>query len=332
MRYFRRPGLRALWVATLALMALLSGCGATSIASHGGGISPRGSRSTSTAAGVSIVTATPTTSPPASPTATSTTPATTAPGGTSAAQLVVQQGCPDVPVHGGGQPQYVAAGGLAVSVPSRLLDYPSEFLPDNLPNAPHEIPANSVQPYTPNPPVNPSLATGYGLEICNKSNTSHTLSGITATIASFTPSSGTDAIWNLCHGPYVTAYKSAIGGCGGGLGVPLTPLTATFSVDSSGASATVSGGSWPATLRPNTAVLFRFAVQGATRQGTYTLSFGVRVDGAAPVQIKPSDGLFFIAASPATWTGTACMNTPAMLARIPSSSQQRYYVCPPSSH
>jgi hypothetical protein len=72
------------------------------------------------------------------------------------------------------------------------------------------------------------------------------------------------------------------------------------------------------------------AVDGLTSQGTYALSFGIRVDDAAAVTLTPSDGSFLIAPAAVVWTGTACQ-TPAMQAQFPPASQDTFYVCPPAA-
>jgi hypothetical protein len=90
------------------------------------------------------------------------------------------------------------------------------------------------------------------------------------------------------------------------------------------------GVNLPATIGPNKSIQALIAVDGLTSQGVYALKFGVSVDGAAPTMLTPSDGAFLIAPSASVWTGTACQ-TPAMQARIPASSQDTYYVCPPAS-
>jgi hypothetical protein len=256
------------------------------------------------------------------------------------------------------QPRYVAVGGLNVSVPVRLPghDYPSTLMPStlmpstlmpstlmpstlmpsNAPNAPYQIPASAVNNYAPNPPVNPSLSTGYALQVCNQTSAAHTITSLSVTIASFTPSNGPVAVWHLCQdGPYDAATKQTTGGCGGSLGGDF--LAAALPSDSTGASAPVmanaqlhSGGPPPIVIGPNESMAFLIAVNGLTSQGTYTLNFGVGVDGGAPTQLAPSDGAFLIAPSAVVWTGTACQ-TSAMQTHIPPSSQDTYYVCPPGA-
>jgi hypothetical protein len=189
--------------------------------------------------------------------------------------------------------------------------------------------------FHPNPPVNPSLATGYDMQICNETSAAHTLTSLSVTIASFTPSSGPIAVWHLCGGgPYDTATRYTTPGCGGGIG-EVVFLAATMPSDRTGASAPAiangpQGTDLPVSIGPSESIGLLVAVNGLTSQGTYTLSFGLSVDGAAPATLAPSDVPFLIAPSAIVWTGTACQ-TPAMQGQIPLSSQHTYYVCPPAS-
>jgi hypothetical protein len=77
-------------------------------------------------------------------------------------------------------------------------------------------------------------------------------------------------------------------------------------------------------------VSFLVPIHGLTQQGTYALSFGLGIDGAAATPLAPRDGSFLIAPAPTVWTGTAC-TSPAMQAQMPAASTDTYYVCPPSS-
>lgn len=248
-------------------------------------------------------------------------------------------GCPAVPL-GPVSPQYTTVDGLKVSIPQRwtALDYPSTLMPSNLPNAPYQISAGAVTNYQPNPPVNPSLATGYALQVCNQTSASHTLNNVSVTIARFTPSSGPVAAWHMCQdGPYNAATKQTTTGCGGGLG-GVALLEASLPSDAAGASAAAiasskfshGGPTPPFAIGPNQSVTFVIAVSGLTSQGTYALSFGLSLDGAALTTLTPSDGPFLIAPTATVWTGTACKSA-AMQAHIPAASQDTYYVCPPAS-
>jgi hypothetical protein len=319
MRHSRRTSLSLIGVAALTLGVLLSGCGGPS----------------TTHTGHAAVTNTPTPWPTAAATAT-----------TSSAAIPESAGCPPVS-EPPPQPQYVAVGALNVSVPERLHDYPSELMPNNAPNAPYQVPLTATEAqqagaFHPNPPVNPTLSNGYHLQICNETTASQTLTSLSVTIASFTPSSGPVTVWHICgDGPYDTATKHTTSGCGGATG-GVDYLAATLPSDSTGASAPaiangrMSVGSipigvdLPVSIGPNKSIELLVAVNGLTSQGTYALSFSISVDGAAPTTLTPSDGPFLIAPSAVVWTGTACQ-TPAMQAQIPPSSQDIYYVCPPAA-
>lgn len=231
--------------------------------------------------------------------------------------------------------QMVAVGALMVASPHRALDYPSELLPSDAPQAPYRVATSEAAGnFQPNPPVNPSLSSGYSVLVCNETNAPHTLTSLTVTISSFTPSSGSVHTWHVCDGgAYNAATKQTTTGCGGGFGATLG-LVATLPKDSAGASAAAvaKAGSTdlPVIIKPREAILMMVAVNGLTSQGTYALSFGVRVDEATPSSLSPDDGSFLIAPSAVIWTGTAC-ETPAMQAQIPAASQDTYYVCPPAS-
>jgi hypothetical protein len=296
-------------MAVLTLVLVLSGCGATSAVGR------------KTAA---VSTATPT----IAPTATNQ-PFDTPPPAPVSAQSIETAGCPPLQTPSGTAISFVAAGALQVSPPARALDYPSELMPSNPPSAPYQIPASAVNNYAPNPPVNPSLSTGYYIEVCNQTGVAHTLTSLHVIIASFIPSSGPVNVWHICgNGAYDAATKHPTGGCGGGVGGTL--LSSSFTSDSTAASALVDGLTWPATIDAHDAIAFYVSVNGLTSQGTYTLSFGLSVDGAADTQVAPSDDPFLIAPAAVVWTGTACQ-TPAMLAQIPPATQDTYYVCPPGA-
>jgi hypothetical protein len=297
-------------VAALTLGVLLGGCGAAPATAGGPGAGAATSTPLPTA----------TAGPPAAP---------------SLASLELT-GCPPVAL-GSVAPQYSAVGSLKVSIPHRWasLDYPEELMPSNAPGVPYQVQLTAGA-FQPNPPVNPSLATGYALQFCNQTGVPHTISGLSVSIASFTPNSGLVNVWHICQdGPYDAATKQTTGGCGGGLG-EVDFLAATLPDDSTGATAPATdnpqfgGVNLPVVIGPNQYIVLLVAVKGLTSQGMYTLNFGVSVDGAAPATLAPSDGAFLIAPSARVWTGTACQ-TPAMQARIPASSQDTYYVCPPAA-
>lgn len=317
MRHSRRLPLGSIGVVALTLGMILSGCGASS--------------ATTLRRGVTVSTAAATVDTPF-PTAT-TDPA-----------MVEMTGCAPVEL-GPDQPRYGTVSGLKVSIPQRYtpLDYPEALMPNNEPNAPYRVPltaseAEQVGAFHPNPPVNPSLSTGYVVQVCNQTSASHTVTSLSVTIASFTPGNGPVTVWHICQdGPYDAATKQTTPGCGGAAGA-VDWLAATLPNDRTGATAPAtantqvrsSGPNPPIAIGPNKSIEFLVAVNGLTSQGTYTLSFGISVDGTAPTKLAPSDGSFLIAPSAIVWTGTACQ-TPAMQAHIPAASQDTYYVCPPAS-
>ena len=334
MRHSRRLSLGSIGVAALTLGMILAGCAASS--------STTASRATTggqAAAASTATTAALSTAAAAASTAAAGTPFPTA---TTDPATVEFAGCPPVG-SGPVPPQYGTVEGLKVSIPQRWAsaDYPEELMPNNEPNAPYQVPltaseATQAGAFHPNPPVNPSLSNGYALQVCNQTSASHTLTSLSVTIASFTPSSGPVTVWHVCQdGPYDAATKQTTPGCGGGLGA-IDWLAATLPHDSTGATAPAianaqahsSGPNLPIAIGPNKSITFLVAVNGLTSQGTYALSFGLSVDGASPTSLTPSDGSFLIAPSAVVWTGTAC-ETSAMQAHISATSQDTYYVCPP---
>ena len=301
MRQAKVP-LGCIGIAALMLVLVLNGCGAATAATR--------ARASATNTPMAAATAVP------SPTATLT-----------AADLPHSPGCQTIETSA--TPQSVTVGGLQVSIPHRVLDYPSELMSTNEPNSPYRIAADAVNDYDPSPPVNPSLIPGYLFQFCNETSAALTLNMITVNIDSFSPSSGPVTVWHLCQdGPYDAATNQTVGGCGGGAAGP--NLVATFQSDRAGASAPVTGLGWPVVVDPNTSVVMTVGASGLASQGTYALSFGVSVGGAAPVAVMPSDGSFLIVSHAVVWTGTACQSS-AMKALIPPSSQDAYYVCPPAS-
>ncbi len=311
MRHVRYRTLGLMCVAALTLGMILSGCGASTTATVG----QKAAASTAT-------------------TAATDTPFPTAPTAPIDQIITMWPGCPPLPNPT--QPKYVAVGDLDVSIPQRLDDSSiSALMPNNAPYAPYKVSLTPnealwVGAFHPNPPVNPELASGYVFQFCNKTSASHTLTSMRVNIASFSASSGPVTVWHICQGgPYDAATKQTTPGCGSS-GFAGAQLTATLLSDSTGASASVTGTTWPVTIGPNQAITIVVAVNGLTSQGAYALKFGVSVDGASPWQMTPSDGAFLMAPSAIVWTGIACL-TPAMQARIPATTQDTYYVCPPIS-
>lgn len=259
----------------------------------------------------------------------------------SNAQLSTMVGCPSLPDPT--QPQFTMVGSLKVSIPrfSPAHNYPETLVPNDAPKAPYKVPLTSSEvensTWHPHPLVNPSLA--YEIEVCNTTSAGHTLSHLGMSITTFTPSSGPYTVWHICGGgTYDAATKTTTPGCGGGLGGPgVDFLTATFGKDAAGAtspataSADYGGPNLPLSIAPGRSVLLFVNMKGLASQGTYTMSMALGVDGATPRAVQPSDSSFIIATSPTIWTGTACENSPTMMAQIPPSAKGTYYVCPPQS-
>lgn len=299
----RRPTGAIGALSALALLTALSGCGKTIV-----GQDANGDAATQ-------------------PLAATITPLPTATNGPQ--PLTLQPGCPATPTQV--QPAYVTSDGLEVSVPRRSNDYPSELLPAsvlNAPAAPYHLATAAVTNFAPNPVVNPLMPPGYFIQICNKSNVSRTLTGIKATIASFSARSGNLAVWHICgEGPFNPATKQSTPGCGGASMGPL--LTATIDNVAVGASAEVAGGVWPQVIAPGQSASLFASVKGLASQGMYTLRFTITVDSGAPITLTPSDGAFLEAPNARVWTGTACL-TAAMQAKLPAPAQDAWYVCPPA--
>ncbi len=186
MWYLRRMSLGLVGVAALTLCMLLSGCG-------GASTTPAGLRAVASAT-------------------TATTSSTPFPTATTDPSTVELAGCPTVDL-GPTPPQYGAVDGLKVSIPQRWasLDNPEELMPNNEPNAPYRVPLTTSEvqqagAFHPNLPVNPSLAPGYALQVCNQTSAAHTLTSLSVNIASFIPSSGPVTVWHICtDGPYDSA-------------------------------------------------------------------------------------------------------------------------------
>lgn len=306
MRHSRKRTLGTLAVAALTLGLALSGCGARSISQ----------------VGLAATRSTPTVTPSPTPAAIFTPslmpivwPIPKFPGCTDSGNSPVQQ-------------RFTSVGALKLSLPMRELDHPSELMPSDAPNGPYKLAASAVTNYQPNPPVNPSVS-AYMVEVCNETSAAHTLTGLNVTITSFSASSGPINVWHICgDGPYDAATGNTTPGCGGAIGGSAV-VAVTLPRDSTGASAPITGLSWPVSIDPGKSVVLDIRVQGLTSHGTYALSFDVGADGAAPVTVAAGDGSFLMAPSATIWTGTACQ-TPAMQAQIPPASQDTYYVCPPA--
>jgi hypothetical protein len=295
----------------LAFAALaLAACGQTSVSSDTGPGASAQAKSTFTPTTYYFPTATPTVSRTVTPVAID-----------CASQLAGQQNA----VH---------AGDLLVQLEFSLA-YPSTKLPDNLPRAPYKM-TSDVGKIPPDPSVNPYLVLpsgGYWGTICNASTSAtHTISGLSLRIDSFTPTSGQTNMWNVCSTSYTRQGGAGGGGCGGGIADP-NCAQATFPA-SAGAGATTSITATectqlalPQTLKPSMGYGFNLGIGAPTAPGTYSFSLGITLDGAAPVYV-PVPHQLLLDASARAWDGESC-TTPAMQSQIPVNDTAAY-ICPKS--
>ena len=83
-----------------------------------------------------------------------------------------------------------------------------------------------------------------------------------------------------------------------------------------------------ATLDPGMSASINVSVLVPHAPGVYAFSFGLSCDGFAAVYFAtPQAALFAPVAH--KWTGAACAE-PSMLAQIPASIKEMYYICPAS--
>src|SRR5262249_31391220 len=159
---------------------------------------------------------------------------------------------------------------------------------------------------------NPSLAGptgGYFATICNASTTkSHTLTGLSLRIASFTPYTGQLNAYNDCDGFYSRPNGPGGGGCGGAVADP-NPGTATFApTAAAGVTVAISnptGTPLPSSLKPGVGYGLNLGVVPPTAPGSYTFALGIALDSAAPV-FAPISHPVLLASVAHKWTGQAC--------------------------
>jgi hypothetical protein len=235
-------------------------------------------------------------------------------------------------------PNLVHSGDLLVSMEFSLA-YPSHKLPDNIPLAPYKMTADLVGKIPPDPSVNPHLdlpTGGYYGTVCNASaSATHTLTGLSLRIASFTPYSGQVNQWQVCSGSYGRPNGVQGGGCGGGVAA-FNCTQASFPAGA-GAGATTPLAPLAATgcnqvglshaLQPGMDYGFNLGIVAPTAPGTYTFSLGISLDGATPVYV-PVPHQLLLDSSARTWDGQSC-TTPAMQSQIPANDTSAY-ICPAS--
>jgi hypothetical protein len=224
------------------------------------------------------------------------------------------------------------------------LAYPGRKVADNTPLKPLYVGATyNGNLVATDPLTNPNDA--YDFSVCNTSATqAHTLSSVSAQIASLTPYSGQLNEWTACKGAYSRSGPIP-GGCGGGDPRDETLQAAFVAGAQAGASATMSQENWnpyhifgfeparmgplPLALAPGNGLVLSVDVSTPSASGTYAFSFGISVDGAPAAPIGTGEQVL-LAPVAHTWTGNAC-TTAAMQAQIPpATTPPSYFICPES--
>ena len=298
---------------TAMLCLLLAACGASGTTSAGADTTPTASATPQPTA---------TTAPPIA------TPPTSGP-------------CADFASHPPSGGQFVQIGDLIVTPPGFGIDYPAKMLPDGTPLKPLQLTSQEPdQDFTSSPPTNPSMQDsggGYQFAMCNMSpSQSHTINGVTVSIASFNAYSGQLSSWQFCDGNYSRAHGAFYGGCGGGIAFD-EALHASFAPNATtGASATatqVGTGPGvqplPVTLAPGKTLAIVIGLTVPTAPGQYAFAFSLAQDSAAPALVGTAQPTLF-APIAHKWTGQACTK-PDMLAQIPTATDPvTYWICPES--
>lgn len=272
--------------------------------------------------------------------------ATPAPTAIPTANLTAGQPCAPGPhdTH-----TYYQLGDLVVRQVGFGLAYPSQQIPDGTPLVPLKLTTNVVNNEFPgSPAVNPRLQEpggGFAFAVCNVSATQpHALQSVSVTIQSAAPYTGQLSSWQFCDGDYARPGPAFLGGCGGGYAGD-EYLHATFAADAGAGASVVAtqtdtgatplfGGQkappLPLTLPFGKLILINVGLTAPTTPATYTFSFGIAVDGAAPVYFSNAPATL-LAPVAHKWTGPAC-EKPVMLAQIPTTvtNPPTRYICPES--
>jgi hypothetical protein len=214
------------------------------------------------------------------------------------------------------------------------------------------------------PLVDPALfgLPGAGLEVgvCNvSSDTAHTLNGVSFQLASFTAFKGKVqvGVWNACYPPVSSHLqlqsqpstcasggppplsvclcfygRMAFGVLGNGLTVAQSVGTTVDMVQDQADLNTPGDnlGKLPLVLAPGQSIsLFLDLTLQGMSDGTYTIAFGMQMDGGAAT-FSPASPLLLFPSSTVLWTGDNCYS-PGMLLGMPQTptSPETYYICPP---
>ena len=231
---------------------------------------------------------------------------------------------------------------VTASTPMGNLAMPQTRIPNGTPLAPYKLTNNISASFNASAvQVNPRTDApggGYVLTLCNTSGHTRRIDAVRVAIASATPYTGSLATWVFCSNIYDAAQHTASNEQCGGSDIENNYMRAAFA-SNAGVGATAAAtmvsvspvlrpvlGPLPVSLAPNQMMSIEVGVTAPTAPATYTFSFALAVDGAAPRTVAISQPTLLAPVTQA-WTGDNCQ-TSAMLAEMPTSGQ---YVCPPAS-
>jgi hypothetical protein len=183
--------------------------------------------------------------------------------------------------------------------------------------------------------TNPTIW-GYDIWLCNTSGKAQRIDSVQVSIVNATPFSGALWAFDRCN-QYNASVHQVVGGCGGA-DIEYDYMSATFLSDA-GAGASVTAamqsvsqvttpqlGPLPVVIPPNQEFSVQVQIQGLTNPATYTFSFALGVDRAAPQTVATSQPTL-VAPPTQSWSGDNC-TAPTMQARMPTTGM---FVCPPTS-
>jgi hypothetical protein len=237
-------------------------------------------------------------------------------------------------------------GDIIISQPSETLAYPVEKLPDSTSLA-HPFQLNDdagSQSFAGIPETNPDIKNdGYGFRVCNNSaGQSHTIQGVSVSIASFTPYTGQLNAWQPCDGAYSSVSGARGAGCGGGAvfdewvhaTLPASGgvgASATGVVTNTGNDSSSPGPNFPPlplSLAPGKSVSIVFGLTIPTAPGTYAFTLALRFDSVPATRFWTSTPALFAPVAH-QWNGQAC-EVSGMKSQISSTGPESFYICPAS--
>lgn len=185
-------------------------------------------------------------------------------------------------------------------------------------------------------PTNPGALV---FRVCNLSSArSYTLRAVSATITALSRYTGQLNQWDHCQPVYSRSY-GLVDGCGdSGWQGPSYWFDAAFA-SSAGVGTTAAtvrenppAGSpyvwaFPVTIPPGKGLELGVVLKAYPTPGTYRFSFGVTMDGQAPVETAQTNPVLFAPVAH-SWDGKSCQSS-AMQSQIPpATNPPTYYICP----